>query len=176
MRRAAVRAWLSLGSNLGRPRERLAWALRELDRLPSTRLVRASRVLRSSPVGAPGQPDFLNRCALVATRLSPMGLLAELKRLEGVAGRRPGPRWGPRPLDIDIVFYGRERIASRLLRVPHPRAAERRFVLEGLAELSPGFRPPWRPRRPLGAWLARLNDPSQNVNVYRRSRRHGQAR
>ncbi|MBI4347521.1 MAG: 2-amino-4-hydroxy-6-hydroxymethyldihydropteridine diphosphokinase [Elusimicrobia bacterium] len=127
--------WLSLGSNRAGPRRKLAWALRELARLPRTRLVRATAPVATAPIG-PAQPRFLNLCALVRTRLTPMGLLTECKRLEALAGRRPGRRWGPRPLDIDIVLYGMERIRRRWLTVPHPQAVRRDFVLRGLRELK----------------------------------------
>ena len=156
---------LSLGSNVGDGRARLRAALRDLARLPRTRVLRVSPLLRSSPVGVRGQRDYLNCCALVRTGLSPAGLLVEAKRLEARAGRRPGPRWRPRALDIDVLFYGRRRLRGPWLEVPHPRALERRFVLEGLAALRPGWRPPVAPARTLRAWRARLNDSSQNVTV-----------
>lgn len=159
-----VRAWLCLGSNRGRPLRRLRRALRELDRLAATRVLRASRALRSSPVGRTRQPDFLNCCALVSTRLTPLSLLTECKRLEALAGRRPGPRWGPRPLDIDIVLYDGVRIRTPLLTIPHPEALGRRFVLEGLAEVSPGLRWPGSGSTVEGL-RKRLKAPSQNVTV-----------
>ena len=82
-----------------------------------------------------------------------MGLLIELKRLEALRGRRPGPRWGPRPLDCDLLFYGAARIKTAHLEVPHPRALSRRFVLEPLAELRPRWVPPAAPRKTLSVWL-----------------------
>ena len=158
-----VDCFLSLGSNEGGAQARVRRGLRELARLPRTRLVAASRVCRSAPVGAPGQEDYRNAAARVRTDLSPMGLLAELKRVEARCGRRPGPRWGPRPLDIDILFYGHERLSTPWLELPHPRALSRRFVLAPLAELAPGWVPPVRPRRTVRQWLARLSPRGQMI-------------
>jgi 2-amino-4-hydroxy-6-hydroxymethyldihydropteridine diphosphokinase len=85
-----------------------------------------------------------------------MGLLIEFKRIEAALGRKPGPRWGPRPADIDLIFYGRVRLRTRHLTIPHPETLKRKFVLMPLAEIHPGAK----------AWLRRLNDPSQNVKLY----------
>ncbi len=136
MRRRPVRAWLGLGSNLGGPRAKLARALRELRRLPATVLLASTDPRWTKPLGSVRQPDFLNCAALVRTALSPMGLLTECKRLEALAGRRPGRRWGPRPLDIDILLYGEERVSGRWLTIPHRVALEREFVRRDLAELK----------------------------------------
>lgn len=154
---------MSLGSNSGPRGRHLAWALRELGRLRLTRLRRVSRLLETSPVGVRGQRPYLNCCAALETALSPMGLLIALKTLEARRGRRPGARWGPRPLDIDILYYGNKRVRTPWLEVPHPRALRRRFVLEGLAQLRP-WRPLPRARgRTARAALAALKAPSQNV-------------
>ncbi|MFA5138904.1 MAG: 2-amino-4-hydroxy-6-hydroxymethyldihydropteridine diphosphokinase [Elusimicrobiota bacterium] len=128
--------FLSLGSNQGDRCRRIRSALRALERLPRTRLAAASSLYLTSAVG-PRQRDFVNAAARIRTRLTPLGLLAELKRLEARAGRRPGKRWGPRPLDCDILLFGARRIRKRLLRVPHPRMRGRRFVLIPLSELRP---------------------------------------
>lgn len=125
---------VALGSNRGDRAAHLRFALKALDRLPGTRVLRRSTFHRTAPVGPP-QPAYLNAAALIRTRLSPMGLLVELKRLEALRGRRPGPRWGPRPLDLDILSYGRRRLRTPWLAVPHPLARRRRFVQEPLAEV-----------------------------------------
>lgn len=129
------RVHLTLGSNLGSRRKNLLRALRLVGELPGTRVLRVSSFYDNPSVGAPG-PDYLNAAALVETRLRPLSLLVELKRIEAVLGRRPGRRWGPRPADLDIAVWGRRRVRSRLLTLPHPRARRRRFVLEPLAELG----------------------------------------
>ncbi|MBI5200845.1 MAG: 2-amino-4-hydroxy-6-hydroxymethyldihydropteridine diphosphokinase [Elusimicrobia bacterium] len=127
-----VRAALGLGSNLAGPRRKIAWALRELNRLPGTRLLSSTTPRWTAPLGRVKQPDFLNCVAWVRTSLSPMGLLTELKRLEVLAGRKPGARWGPRPLDLDILYYGDERISTAWLTIPHRVALARPFVREDL--------------------------------------------
>lgn len=127
---------LALGSNLGDRRARLRSAVRGIGRLPRTSVVRCSSLYESAPVGPGRQGPYLNAVLEARTGLPPLGLLVELKRLEARAGRRPGPRWGPRPLDIDILAYGRRRISGRLLRVPHPLARRRPFVAVPRAELA----------------------------------------
>lgn len=134
--RPGVLAAIALGSNRGSRSKHIRFAFKALDRLPRTRLLSHSSIHESKPVGGPPQRDFLNAAALLRTRLSPMGLLVELKRLEARRGRRPGRRWGPRPLDLDILSYGRTTLRTRFLTLPHLRARRRRFVLAPLAELG----------------------------------------
>lgn len=126
-------AYVGLGSNLGDRAASLAAALAEL--APR----RVSRVVETAPWGRADQPPFLNAVAELETALEPRELLARLLDLERRAGRVRGPeRWGPRPLDLDLLLHGDRVVDSSELSVPHPRLAERRFVLEGLAELCPG--------------------------------------
>ena len=131
------RCIVGLGSNMGSRSSHLRRAFRELAALPHTRLLRRSGFHETEPSGGPSQGRYLNAAALLRTRLTPMGLLVELKRLEYLHGRRPGVRWGPRPLDCDLLFYGDLRIRSRWLCVPHPRALRRSFVRTPLAEILP---------------------------------------
>lgn len=100
--------------------------------------------------------------------MTPMGLLVECKRLEAAAGRKPGLRWGPRPLDIDIISYGRRRLRTRWLEIPHPRAMERAFVLAPLADIAPG----WKPAGKISAarLLRRLNPGPGTVKIYQYGR------
>jgi 2-amino-4-hydroxy-6-hydroxymethyldihydropteridine diphosphokinase len=123
----------------------LTFAFKALARLARTHLLRRSSIRETAPVGPP-QPEYLNAVARIETALSPMGLLVELKRLEAARGRRPGPRWSPRPLDLDILSYGGKRVRTRWLEIPHPLALKRRFVLEPLAEMR--LRPNLPRRRP----------------------------
>lgn len=134
--RAPVTAFVGLGANLGDPASALRQALDALARLPSTRLVRSSRIYRSAPVDA-GGPDFLNAVAELETTLTAPDLLAGLQALEQAAGRERPYRNAPRTLDLDLLLYGDARIASASLTVPHPRMAERAFVLLPLRELAP---------------------------------------
>lgn len=138
--REPVRAFVALGSNLGDRLRALRRARRSLDRLPRTRVLAASGVYESAPVGPGRQRPYLNAAVLIETALKPLSLLVELKRLEAAAGRRPGPRWGPRPLDLDIVSFGRLRLRSPLLSLPHPLASRRPFVRAPLADLRPSRR------------------------------------
>ncbi|HMN21897.1 MAG TPA: 2-amino-4-hydroxy-6-hydroxymethyldihydropteridine diphosphokinase [Ottowia sp.] len=135
-RRAAVTAHVGLGANLGDPVATLQRALDDLSRLPGTRLVGASRLYRSAPVDAAG-PDFVNAVAELSTELTAPALLQALQALERGAGRQRPYRNAPRTLDLDLLLYGDGRIDSPGLRVPHPRLAQRAFVLRPLAELAP---------------------------------------
>lgn len=150
-----MKAALLLGSNQGSRARHLARARTGLARLPASRLVRCSRIYESPPLG-PSKRPFLNQAVLLETRLRPLGLLAELKRLEARAGRRPAPRWSARPLDIDILLMGGLRLRSRLLAIPHPGLKARAFALAPLSELIPS----WAPA------LKRLNAGAGTVKIY----------
>lgn len=136
----SVDCLLGLGSNQGRRRENLNRALTWLKTLPGGRILARSRLYDTAPVG-PKQRRFLNMALRYRTALTPMGLLVELKRLEGRAGRRPGTSAKPRPLDIDIVDYAGRRLRNAWLTIPHPRAAGRAFVLAPLCDIAAGFKP-----------------------------------
>lgn len=97
---------------------------------------------RTAPVGPIPQPDFLNTAVTGLTALSPERILAAAQALERAAGRRPGPRFGPRPLDVDLLLYGDRTSSAPELTLPHPGLARRRFVLVPLAEIAPGWRVP----------------------------------
>ena len=144
------RVLLGLGANIsgtwGRPPQTLARALAELARLGLKPLAR-SRLRRSRPVGGGRQPDFLNAVVMIEARLPPAALLRRLKQLERAAGRRPGRRWGPRPLDLDILDYAGRRLAwpggrGSRLTLPHPEMHRRAFVLRPLADIAPHWRHP----------------------------------
>jgi 2-amino-4-hydroxy-6-hydroxymethyldihydropteridine diphosphokinase len=131
-----VRAFLGLGSNVG---DRLANVQQAVDRLARTegiRVVRASRVYETDPVGPP-QPDYLNAVVEVETTLPPRALLEACLGIEAVMGRVRGERWGPRVIDLDVLTFGREAVDKPGLTVPHPRMHERAFVLVPLLELDP---------------------------------------
>ena len=131
-------AYIGLGSNLADPRAQVTSALRALDALPRSRLLRHSRLYRSAPWGQREQPEFVNAVALLETALAPRELLDALLSIERGAGRaRDGTRWGPRVLDLDILLYGERVLDESGLRVPHPHLGERAFVLLPLAEIAP---------------------------------------
>lgn len=133
-----TRALLLLGGNVGDRRKTLERAVASLGALPRTRLVKRSRIYETAPVG-PSHRPYLNMAVAVRTALSPMGLLIECKRLEAAAGRRAGRRWAARPLDIDIAVYGRLRLRTPWLVVPHPRLRERAFALAPLSDIDARF-------------------------------------
>ncbi len=130
-------AYVGLGANIGEPRRQLAEAIAELRRLPDTQFVLASGLYKSAPVGYAEQPDFLNAVVRLETRLAPMDLLDRLQEIENRHGReRPFPD-APRTLDLDLLLYGDEAVATPRLTVPHPRMHQRAFVLKPLLELDP---------------------------------------
>ncbi|HYG64334.1 MAG TPA: 2-amino-4-hydroxy-6-hydroxymethyldihydropteridine diphosphokinase [Thermoanaerobaculia bacterium] len=126
---------LALGGNEGAVEQTLRLALRQL-RASLGPLV-AAPLYRSRAVSPIPQPDYLNTAALARTALPPEAVLALAKALERAAGRRRGPRFGPRPLDIDLLLYDGLLSDSAEMTLPHPRLRERRFVLEPLAEIAP---------------------------------------
>ena len=131
--------YLGLGSNLGDRQGQLRAALAGLHGLPGVRLGRVSPLYESAPWGVTDQPAFLNAVAEGWTTLAPHSLLHAVKALEVVAGREVGPRWGPRPLDIDLLLYDDQAVNTPDLVIPHPRLSERRFVLAPLADLWPAW-------------------------------------
>jgi 2-amino-4-hydroxy-6-hydroxymethyldihydropteridine diphosphokinase len=162
-----VRAYVGLGANLGDAEATLAAVIVALASFPGVRLRGVSRLYATAPVGLTDQPEFRN--AVVALDVpagadaaaGALDLLGRLKRLESDFGRRPRERWGPREIDLDLLVFGRARLAiertretrsmdagldaakaSKRLEVPHPRAASRLFVLAPLADLAPGLVPP----------------------------------
>ena len=142
-RQAVTTVYLGLGSNMGDRRRNLEAALDALRAHPQITVSAVSSFLETDPVGGPpAQGRFLNAAAKIETDLSPEALLEELKRVERALGRKPGPRWGPREIDLDILLYGDTILETEALTIPHPRMRERRFVLEPLAEIAPTARNP----------------------------------
>ena len=142
---ARHRAIVALGSNLG---DRAAYLRFGLDRLSN--VVAQSQVFETDPVGGPdNQGPYLNMVAVVDTDLDPFAMLRRLLQIESEAHRVRVERWGPRTLDLDLLFYDDYTIESEELTIPHPRFAERRFVLEPLSEVAVEFCPlHWRDRLP----------------------------
>ncbi len=130
-------AFIGIGANLGDRWATIRGALAALAAEPGITAVEASAVFETEPVGVRDQPEFLNLVAGVETTLTPEQLLAALQRLEQAAGRRRDRevRWGPRPLDLDVLLYEGEERAGPALILPHPRMWERAFVRVPLREL-----------------------------------------
>ena len=132
--------WLGLGSNEGDRRANLAAALKELAGLG--RIEAVSDVYETEPVGVTDQPDFWNMAVRMRTELEPRDLLTAVKAIEAALGRMPGTRWGPRPIDIDILLFADRILSEEDLQIPHPRMLERAFVLRPLSDIDPGLRHP----------------------------------
>lgn len=144
---------VALGSNVpglwGGPRETVERALVELDR-PPLRLVKASRLIRTAPMGPHDQPDFINAVAIIETELDAPALLARLHDIELEADRRRSLRWGPRTLDLDLIDYDGRIISEAdgvrtrhgAMVLPHAGIAHRAFVLGPIAEIAPEWRHP----------------------------------
>jgi 2-amino-4-hydroxy-6-hydroxymethyldihydropteridine diphosphokinase len=130
-------AYLGLGSNVGRRDRNLSAARRRL-RQKGVRILRQSRVIETEPWGVTDQPRFLNQILEVEWSDTPRRLLAAAKSVEREGGRKPTRKWGPRVIDVDILLFGNERVSEPDLQIPHPRIAERAFVLAGLQELGAG--------------------------------------
>jgi 2-amino-4-hydroxy-6-hydroxymethyldihydropteridine diphosphokinase len=141
-----TRAAVALGSNLEAPEAQVERGFEEIAALPETRLIARSRLFRTAPVGYVDQPDFVNACALVETELAPRALLDALLEVEKRHGRVRMIPNGPRTLDLDIVLYGDRVIDEPGLKVPHPRAHERMFVLAPLVDVWPDAVIPGRGR------------------------------
>jgi 2-amino-4-hydroxy-6-hydroxymethyldihydropteridine diphosphokinase len=135
----AETAFIAFGSNLGDREGAIRSAAALLARAPGVESLRLSALRETAPSGGPPQPPYLNAAAEVRTTLEPEALLDLLASVEGAFGRVRGVRWGPRTLDLDLIYFGGRVLDSPRLTVPHPRAAGRRFVLEPLAELAPDF-------------------------------------
>jgi 2-amino-4-hydroxy-6-hydroxymethyldihydropteridine diphosphokinase len=126
--------YLGLGSNVGRRSRNLSAARRRL-RQKGLRILRQSRVIETDPWGVIDQPKFLNQVVEGEWPGSPRQLLRAAKNVELAGGRKPTRRWGPRVIDVDILLFGDERVKQRGLVIPHPRIADRPFVLRSLREL-----------------------------------------
>jgi 2-amino-4-hydroxy-6-hydroxymethyldihydropteridine diphosphokinase len=131
-------AFLGLGSNVGDRMANLRASLERLRATPSVDVLRASSVYETEPVGdVADQRDFYNAAVAVRSKLEPHRLLDECKRIEFELGRRPGPRHGPRPIDVDLLLVGDATLADERLVLPHRDLTRRRFVLVPLLELEP---------------------------------------
>lgn len=132
-----VPAYIGLGGNLDQPAGRLRAARAAIAGVEGIRETAFSSLYRSAPMGPAGQPDYVNAVMAIETRLSPLDLLDQLQAIETTFGRvRMGERWGPRTLDLDLLLYGRDILASERLTVPHPGLALREFVLYPLREIA----------------------------------------
>jgi 2-amino-4-hydroxy-6-hydroxymethyldihydropteridine diphosphokinase len=129
--------YIALGANLGDRRANIRGAVKAL--APRVRVLAESRTFETKAWGVEEQPDFLNMAVKAETQLSPQALLTHLKKLENKLGREPTFRWGPRLIDMDILFYDDLVLDLPGLAIPHPGLPERAFVLAPLADIAPEF-------------------------------------
>ncbi len=132
-----ARCYISLGSNTGDRLGSLRSAVGELRSMLDLEVRKVSSCYETEPVGLKDQPDFLNAVVEVRTSLFPAELLRRLKIVEQRLGRTTGVRWGPREIDLDLLFWGDQMLTGPPIDVPHPEARNRRFVLTPLAEIAP---------------------------------------
>ncbi|MFA5062680.1 MAG: 2-amino-4-hydroxy-6-hydroxymethyldihydropteridine diphosphokinase [Candidatus Omnitrophota bacterium] len=131
-----VICYLSLGSNLGNRKKNIGQAIRKINLLKDTKVLKQSSIVETDPVGGPrNQPKFLNASLKISTILSPLKLLKKLKIIEKEMGRVKSVRNGPRVIDLDILLYGDKVISKKNLIVPHPRMFARDFVVKPLTEI-----------------------------------------
>lgn len=136
------RAYVAVGSNLGDREGYVAGAVRALEEHPLMVVKKVSETIVTEPYGGVEQGDFLNGALEIETLLNPMELLAALQEIEAAAGRERKLRWGPRTLDLDILFYDRLRYDSADLTIPHADLENRAFVLRPMTDIAPSFRHP----------------------------------
>lgn len=129
--------YLGLGANLGDRQKNIENAIEKITKLPHTELLKVSPLYETEPVGHTAQPKFLNGAVSIKTNLSPADLLRQLKKIEKELGREETFRFGPRLIDIDILFFGDQKLSTPELIIPHPRIAERYFVLRPLLDIAP---------------------------------------
>ena len=148
-------ATLGLGGNIGDPVAAMALALRRLDARDDCRVIAVSRLYRTPPWGKTDQPPFLNAAAELTTTLSPQALLKECQRIEQSLGRERHEHWGPRTIDLDLLYMPGHTSDTPELRLPHPYLLQRAFVLVPLAEIAGSV--PFR-GKPFAAWRDALPD------------------
>jgi len=128
--------YLGIGSNSGQRRKNIRSAIDKINALKDTKVIRSSRIIESNPLGGPvGQGKFLNAALKIKTNITPFTLLKKLKQIEKELGRKETIRYGPRTIDLDILFYADKIINTKRLILPHPRIFEREFVMKPLLEV-----------------------------------------
>lgn len=137
------RAVLALGANLGNRRKTLEDAWRKLNALPETKTELLSSFYKTKAIGGPKeQPDFLNAVGTIRTALEPLELLDAMNHIETLFGRTREIHWGPRTLDLDLIFYDQLILKTERLTIPHPLFSQRLFVLQPMAEIVPDWTDP----------------------------------
>ena len=130
-------AYVAIGSNLDSPRDRVLEAFERIRKLAAARCALRSRLYRSRPLGPQDQPQFVNAAVGLLTQLAPQDLLSELLAIERVMGRERKQRWGPRVIDLDLLWMVDAAVTLPELTLPHPGVSTRNFVLYPLADIAP---------------------------------------
>lgn len=130
-----MKAVIALGANIGNPKEQMDLAVAMLRE--STEFIALSSYYTTKPVGGPEQPDYINAVCIIESELPALDLLSLLLGIEKSLGRERNEKWGPRTIDLDLIQYGNLLSKADELELPHPRAYERRFVLEPWHEIEP---------------------------------------
>jgi 2-amino-4-hydroxy-6-hydroxymethyldihydropteridine diphosphokinase len=130
-----MKAVVALGANIGNPQEQMDLAVAMLRE--ATDVVAVSSYYTTKPVGGPEQPDYINAVCIIESELPAIDLLSLLHGIEKSLGRERAEKWGPRTIDLDLIQYGALLSSATELQLPHPRAHERRFVLEPWQEIEP---------------------------------------
>ena len=164
-----MRYFLGLGSNLGNRRLHLSRALESLERA-NVKVLRSSSLYRTQPVGYSAQPWFYNQVVEVRADMEPADLLALIKKVESEMGRRPAPKNRPRIIDIDILLAEDRVVTTKPLTIPHPRLAERNFVLVPLLEIAPAAVHPLLDGA-ISELYKRSRDKARVIRIPKRSRR-----
>ncbi|MFQ5770813.1 MAG: 2-amino-4-hydroxy-6-hydroxymethyldihydropteridine diphosphokinase [bacterium] len=136
--------YIGLGSNLGDRLSNLKKALQKIDCLPATKVKKFSSIYETEPIGYLSQDNFLNMAVEISTHLNPESFLFQIQKIEHELGRIRNVRWGPRIIDIDILYWGEKIFKTDHLQIPHSEIENRRFVLIPLNEIAPNFESPPR--------------------------------
>ena len=142
IKRSWHKVYIGVGSNLGEREEYMKLAKEKVSALPDTKNFKSASIIETEPYGYLDQPNFLNGCACLRTWLEPFALLDVLQSIEAKAGRERKIHWGPRTLDLDLLFYDDQVLGTKRLIVPHPEIEKRSFVLVPMAQIAPWLRHP----------------------------------
>jgi len=160
----SIIAFIGIGSNLGSAKKNCEQAIEYLQNAKSIRLLAQSSFYETAPIGVTEQNWFVNAVVKISTTHNPQELLDCLLSIEKEMGRKPRKKWGPREIDLDLLFYDQQILCTDTLKVPHPELPHRRFVLEPLNELAPDWNHP-QLNKNSGQLLAELSS-GQVVNRY----------
>lgn len=131
-----ITCYIGIGSNLGDRQANIRKSVKKINSLKGTKIIKLSRIIETYPVGGPKkQRKFLNAALKIKTSLTPFNLLKNLKKIERELGRAKSLRWGPRTIDLDILFYSGRSVNTKSLLIPHPMIFQRDFVIRPLLEI-----------------------------------------